>query len=476
LRPGTAYDLKTLAGQNDWSKITNCFQYGYQDGFMLKSCSDVHVIGCASDRPSGIPSTGVAFGVETSNKIIIDRPISSQYGIGVLVDNLPSYPPTYPLGSITSVRINSASIYDSDICAIRALSGRPIIHNAQISEYGGGSGLGIDLRSRQGADIIDCHFIGLATPIDTSNAFDWKTLSRSTIRGNKYEACSSTIAEQQLHSNAATTVKNLEYYSSGGTGLLVNVRAAAGSLESPASPVLFTELFRLTARIYQSANLWNPSAQIAMRNIGVPSASNSAGAIFFSTTDSGSTTLVDRIKFNEDGSVFPLADNAYIIGTGAFRWSAIWAANGTIQTSDARTKTDIQDATLGLDFIKSLRPVSYRFLVGGTKVLGQQYLDKDGNPIPDGAPIPEDATPGEIITEDRPGNRTHWGLVAQEVKAAVTAQGVDFAGWLLTDKDDPDSQQALRYDQFIAPLIKGVQELAAKVEKLEKQRRAPSNA
>jgi hypothetical protein len=40
----------------------------------------------------------------------------------------------------------------------------------------------------------------------------------------------------------------------------------------------------------------------------------------------------------------------------------------------------------------------------------------------------------------------------------------------LTDKDDPDSQQALRYDQFIAPLIKAVQELTAKVEKLEKRK------
>jgi hypothetical protein len=61
-------------------------------------------------------------------------------------------------------------------------------------------------------------------------------------------------------------------------------------------------------------------------------------------------------------------------------------------------------------------------------------------------------------------------LIAQEVQEAVAAEGVDFAGWLLTDKDDPDSQQALRYDQFIAPLIKAVQELTAKVEKLEKRK------
>jgi hypothetical protein len=58
-------------------------------------------------------------------------------------------------------------------------------------------------------------------------------------------------------------------------------------------------------------------------------------------------------------------------------------------------------------------------------------------------------------------------LIAQEVKIAVDAAGVDFGGWVLSDKDDPDSQQALRYDQFIAPLIKAVQELSAKVQLLE---------
>jgi hypothetical protein len=68
----------------------------------------------------------------------------------------------------------------------------------------------------------------------------------------------------------------------------------------------------------------------------------------------------------------------------------------------------------------------------------------------------------------RAGRRTHYGLIAQEVKAALDAAGVgDFAGWVLGDKDDPSSTQGLRYDQFVAPLIKAVQELAARVAALE---------
>ena len=38
---------------------------------------------------------------------------------------------------------------------------------------------------------------------------------------------------------------------------------------------------------------------------------------------------------------------------------------------------------------------------------------------------------------------------------------------MLEDKNDPDSQQALRYEQFIAPLIKAVQEQQAQIEALK---------
>jgi hypothetical protein len=43
----------------------------------------------------------------------------------------------------------------------------------------------------------------------------------------------------------------------------------------------------------------------------------------------------------------------------------------------------------------------------------------------------------------------------------------DFAGWVLADPSDSNSAQMLRYEEFIAPLIKAVQELSAKVALLE---------
>ena len=170
-----------------------------------------------------------------------------------------------------------------------------------------------------------------------------------------------------------------------------------------------------------------------------------------------------RLKINSTGEItasnvlMPQVDNSVSCGQSGNRWSAIWAANGTIQTSDERTKKDIANSELGLDFITSLRPVSYKWVEGGKKIIDRYYVDKDGNKIPDGE-IVEGATE-KIITESIPGERTHFGLISQEVKA-VLPDGVDFGGWVLTDKENPDSQQALRYDQFIAPLIKAVQELS----------------
>jgi hypothetical protein len=61
------------------------------------------------------------------------------------------------------------------------------------------------------------------------------------------------------------------------------------------------------------------------------------------------------------------------------------------------------------------------------------------------------------------GTRTHYGLIAQEVKEVLEQIGKndeDFAGWILSNKDDPNSQQSLRYHEFISPIIKSIQELS----------------
>ncbi|WP_052715949.1 DUF2793 domain-containing protein [Devosia chinhatensis] len=118
----------------------------------------------------------------------------------------------------------------------------------------------------------------------------------------------------------------------------------------------------------------------------------------------------------------PALDNAMTLGASGARWSAIWSATGTIQTSDARLKTAVAPTDLGLDFILALRPVRFAWIGGD--------------------------------------DQTHYGLIAQEVAACLA--GRSFGGHVVED-----DRHALRYDQFIAPLIRAVQELSARIAAVE---------
>jgi len=137
----------------------------------------------------------------------------------------------------------------------------------------------------------------------------------------------------------------------------------------------------------------------------------------------------------------PTVDNTGYVGQASLRWAAIYAANGTIQTSDGREKNTVENRVLGFDFFKSLRPVSYKWNVGENVVT----FDEDGK---------------QIITP-RPGTRTHFGFIAQEVETALNGQ--DFGGYV----KEPDGKLGLRYDQFISPLVAAIQELTARLTALE---------
>jgi hypothetical protein len=169
-----------------------------------------------------------------------------------------------------------------------------------------------------------------------------------------------------------------------------------------------------------------------------------------------------------DSDWSPQNDNTYNLGQATSagyganrRWQRLYSNNTTISTSDVNAKTDVTNSALGLDFINSLRPISYRWIVGHHEVV----KDAEGNPVI----IGEDSM-GKPIFElaDIPGKRLHYGFIAQEVKQAVDVSGVeDFAGWVKDDISDPNSTESLSYEQFIAPMAKAIQELSARVQQLE---------
>ena len=169
---------------------------------------------------------------------------------------------------------------------------------------------------------------------------------------------------------------------------------------------------------------------------------SSSGGLYIRTGTGTSGGTNGLLLTSGGGSFGPNADNATTLGSGTNRWSTVYAVNGTINTSDARQKTNVESSSLGLQFINKLKPVSYKW------ISGQGTLDDNGNQV-----------------SVRPGRRIFYGFLAQEVKNTLDELAVpDFAGWTLDDINNPDSAQGLRYTEFIAPMVKSIQELSATVQ------------
>ena len=131
------------------------------------------------------------------------------------------------------------------------------------------------------------------------------------------------------------------------------------------------------------------------------------------------------------------------LGRGNWRWRNIYASSGTITTSDVREKDHIAyiNDVDAKELIMGLKPVTYKF--------------KNGT-----------------------SGRTHSGLIAQEVESLIGELGIDgkdFAGLVKSPKTDEDGNTiegdytyGLRYEEFIAPLIKMCQNLQNEVDELKK--------
>lgn len=158
--------------------------------------------------------------------------------------------------------------------------------------------------------------------------------------------------------------------------------------------------------------------------------------------EGGSGAIIDLSSNVDVGAdLRPSNDDYLYLGTAALRWSAVYAATGTIQTSDRNFKTDIDyDLSRYEPFFDSLKPASCKYI---------------------------DGTSG----------RTHIVMVSQDVEQELTDSGLtsmDFAGFVkspMTGENDSEAgdkyRYFLRYDEFIGLLIWQVQELKKRVTELE---------
>ena len=160
----------------------------------------------------------------------------------------------------------------------------------------------------------------------------------------------------------------------------------------------------------------------------------------------------DAGRSGSPGGAVSTGDNQVCIGDENITHAHI-QVDWTI-ASDQRDKTDFTALDLGLDFVKELSPVTYRW----------DKRSKYGDKTADDYDL-ADQTPDGTHKED-------WldiGFKAQEVEALEKSAGYKIADKtnLTTSITGDGKQYGIQYSKFVPILVKAVQELSAKVEELE---------
>ena len=163
------------------------------------------------------------------------------------------------------------------------------------------------------------------------------------------------------------------------------------------------------------------------------SSSNKFGQIYGSTLNASLQLATNQIasytgsEVNLNGDFLPInpaggGSGTRKLGNGQNLWSEVFAADGTINTSDRNMKKDITPIKGGLEFVRKLQPVSY-------------------------------------VWKNR-GKRTHTGFIAQEVLECNPLKD-QWGGYI-----DTGHGLGLRYTEFISINTQAIKELDSKVSRL----------
>lgn len=135
------------------------------------------------------------------------------------------------------------------------------------------------------------------------------------------------------------------------------------------------------------------------------------------------------------GGVFkPLSDNVSSLGSGANRWSVVYAATGVINTSDARYKQDVRDVT------EAEKAVAVAIK---SKIKAFRFKD--------------------AVAQKGDAARFHIGVIAQEVAQAFTDNGLDpnkyamFCNDTWTNEDGVTmDRMGVRYEELLSFVLASI--------------------
>ena len=159
----------------------------------------------------------------------------------------------------------------------------------------------------------------------------------------------------------------------------------------------------------------------------------------------------DAGRTGSPGGLVDTEDNIICLGDESI--SAIYANVQTISSSDARDKTDFTDLDIGLEFVKALKPVTYKW------DRRSKYGDKTADDYDLNAQTPDGT------------HKEDWldiGFKAQDVEALEVAAGYtkDNKTNLVSSHTPDGTQVGLQYTKFVPILVKAIQEQQALIESL----------
>ena len=248
------------------------------------------------------------------------------------------------------------------------------------------------------------------------------------------------------------------------------------------------------------AALYNATASsnVAIGNSALLNATS--GAV---NTAIGHTALSNLVSFtNATGVGF----NAQVTGSNQVQLGDSATTTyvfGTVQSrSDKRDKTEIRETVLGLDFINRLTPVDYKWDYrddyrepaarfeaiepparpnnlnelgeGDIKRLQKEYeksklkyeSEIENHEKNNKAQQERNKLKNIVKDGSKARGRYHSGLIAQDVKQVLDDMGLDWAAYQDHSVSGGEDVKSLGYTQFIAPLIRAIQELSARIDAL----------
>ncbi|MET0760623.1 MAG: tail fiber domain-containing protein [Flavobacterium sp.] len=144
-------------------------------------------------------------------------------------------------------------------------------------------------------------------------------------------------------------------------------------------------------------------------------------------------------------SFLPLTDATLNLGSSSNRWNTVYSVNGTVSTSDAALKKDINRLNYGLKEILELKPVTFKW--------------KD-----------ELTSTNQKVTDDT--KTTKIGFLAQDL-LKVIPEVVQTHSWQITDEKKPaeylpNKNLGVFYSDLIPVAVKAIQEQQTQIEELKK--------